>query len=215
MTQALLDELPPAQRLALAYAPRQARPETLAFLALDARLATLLRRRGEPVLAQMRLAWWRDVLQKDKQTWPKGEALLALLRDWDEPRALIPLVDGWEALLAESFDKSAIDQFVKGRVLAARRLAVELGLASGEAPGTAAAWWALGDLGANLSEPAERTLVVGVAATLPPSPPLQRDLRSFAVLAALAKRSLVRGGRPLLEGPGAMLLAMRVGIGGR
>src|SRR5690348_17161095 len=139
MTQALLDELPPVQRLALAYAPQQARPATLALLALDARLAGILRRRGEPALAQMRLAWWRDVLQKDKEAWPRGDILLGQLREWRDPVGLVPLVDGWEALLGESFER-AVDEFVQGRAVAVRQLAAEFGVTNGTAEG-AAVWW--------------------------------------------------------------------------
>jgi phytoene synthase len=40
-------------------------------------------------------------------------------------------------------------------------------------------------------------------------------LRPLAVLSGLARRSLARGGSPLLDGPGAMLLAVRLGIAGR
>jgi len=214
MTQPLLDELPPAQRLALAYAPGRARAATLGVLTLDARLASVLRRRGEPVLAQMRLAWWRDTLVQDKAAWPRGDAVLGLLREWRGPAALIPLVDGWEALLGEALDEPAIDAFMKGRAAAFGQLASELTVpfAGAEA---CASWWALGDLAGNVADPAERMGVLAAAAALPPCPALPRALRPLAVLAALAKRSLARGGGPLLDGFGAVLLAMRVGIVGR
>jgi phytoene synthase len=214
MTQALLEELPPAQRLALAYAPRAARPATLALVALDARLAAVLRRKGEPVLAQMRFAWWRDVLGRDKAGWPRGDAVLQRLAEWHDPDALVPLVDGWEGLLAETLDAPTIDAFVRGRAAALGQLASELGLASAGAE-VGGSWWALGDLAGNLADPAERAAVLARAATLPPCPPLPRALRPLAVLAALGKRSLARGGTPLLDGFGAGLLAMRVGIAGR
>lgn len=214
MAQSLLDELPPGQRLALAYAPKAARDATLGVLALDSRLAAILRRRGEPVLAQMRLAWWRDVLGKNKDHWPRGEAVLALLREWRDPAALIPLVNGWESLLAQSLDTIVIDEFARGRATAFGQLAAELGVASAPAE-ACATWWTLGDLAANLREDDERAAVLHAAAALPPCPTLPRALRPLAVLAALAKRSLSRGGGPVLEGFGAALLAMRVGIAGR
>jgi phytoene synthase len=214
MAQSLLDELPPAQRLALAYAPHRARTQTLALFALDARLAGILRRRGEPVLAQMRLAWWRDVLRKEQMEWPKGEAVLGLLRGWRQPSALVPLVDGWETLLAEPFDSAATDQFVSGRAAAFRQLAAEFGLPL-ERVDEAASFWALADLAANLADPAERSAVVAASTKLPPCGPLPRELRPLLVLAALGRRSLARGGQPLLGGFGAALLAMRVGITGR
>jgi len=58
----LVASLPTASRLALAYAPAKARLQTLALFALDTRLAGLLRNSSEPMLAQLRLSWWRETL---------------------------------------------------------------------------------------------------------------------------------------------------------
>jgi len=55
----LLDSLGPLNRLALAYAPQSTRLPLLALLALDMRLAGIVRNSREPMLAQLRLAWWR------------------------------------------------------------------------------------------------------------------------------------------------------------
>jgi phytoene synthase len=214
MEPTLLRELPAPQRLALSYAPAAARGPTLGLLALDARLATALRQRGEPVLVQMRLAWWRETLAADPGGWPSGEAVLELLRGWRDPAALVALVDGWEALLGEMFDAAAMEAFAVGRVAGFAQLARELG-SDPAAAAAAARWWALGDLAANLSDPAERAAAVEVAAALPPIPRLPRALRPLAVLAGLARRSLGRGGVPLLDGPAAMFVAVRLGITGR
>ena len=210
----LLDELPAAQRLALAYATATTRRPTLALLALDARLGAVLRRRGEPVLAQMRFAWWRDRLGSDPAAWPRGDAVLALLGEWRDPAALIPLIDGWEVLVGEVLDSAAIDAFADGRGEAFAALAREV-----EAPPAAAQTcgrtWGLADLAANLANPAERASVLAAAAALPPCPKLPRALRPLAVLGGLAQRALQRGGTPLLDGPAAALLAVRLGIVGR
>ena len=98
-SDSLLESLPPARRLALAYAPAAARLPLLAFLALDVRLAGIVRNSHEPMLAQLRLAWWREQLQRDGGAWPEGEPLLAALRSWDGRHdALVPLVDAWEGM---------------------------------------------------------------------------------------------------------------------
>jgi phytoene synthase len=213
MMRILLDELPAPQRLALAYAPAAARPATLALLVLDARLAAILRRKGEPLLKQMRLAWWRDMLATAPEGWPAGEALLELLREWRAPSALVALVDGWEALLGDPLDHAAIGEFVRGRAQGFAELARELG-ADPEAAAACARLWALGDLAANLSDPVERAAAIGGAAGLP-RPLLPRAMRPLAVLAGLAQRSLRRGGAPLLDGPRAVLLAVWLGMTGR
>jgi phytoene synthase len=214
MDHVLLDELPPAQRLALAYAPGRTKRPTLALLALDARLAKTMQRKGEPVLAQMRFAWWRETLAKAPEQWPRGDEVLALLREWRDSAALTPLVEGWEMLLAESLDAAAVAEFAGGRGRAFGQLATELG----EDPRSASACgqiWALGDLAGNIADPAEREAVLEAARRLPPCGSLPRALRPLAVLAGLAQRALGRGGTPLLDGPGAALLAMRLGITGR
>lgn len=211
MSVALVEELPAPQRLALSYASSAARPATLALLALDARLGAIVRRRGEPVLAQVRLAWWRDTLAADPSGWPEGEPVLALLRPWQDPAALVPLVDGWEALLGERLEAGAMAEFASGRAQAFAQLARELrcdpagALAAGQS-------WALGDLAAHLSDPTERAAALEMGKSLSRGPALPRALRPLAVLAGLARRSLERGGAPLLDGPRAALTAIRLGI---
>jgi phytoene synthase len=213
MTRILLEELPAAQRLALAYAPAIARRPTLALLALDARLGAILRRQREPLLGQMRLAWWRDSLRSEPDGWPAGEPVLDLLRGWRCPAALLALVDGWEALLGERLDRRAIGDFADGRAAGFGALASELGVDS-EPAMTCARLWALADLAANLSDAGERAAAID-SALLVTCPRLPRALRSLAVLAGLAHRSLARGGAPLLDGPAGTIRAVRLGIMGR
>lgn len=166
------------------------------------------------MLAQMRLAWWRDRLSENPTDWPPGDPLLALLQRWRDPAVLSPLVDGWEHLLGETLERPDIDNFAAGRGAAFAGLAGELG-----APDAAAASsgrvWALADLAANLSDPAEQADVLALAASESASLPRARGLRSLAVLGALGRRAISRGGRPLLEGRGAALTVMRVGLFGR
>src|SRR5688572_12594424 len=98
----LASDLPQPQRLALTYAPARARHATEALFALDVRLAAILRARREPIAAQLRLAWWREMLARPTTEWPRGEPVLDSLRDWRDPSGLAPLAEGWEALLGEA-----------------------------------------------------------------------------------------------------------------
>ena len=209
------DILPPPQRLALAYAPAPSRPSTLAVLALDARLAQVLRGRREPLGAQLRLAWWREMLERPSAQWPAGEPLLDLLRRWRDPAALAALPLGWEALLADELTPATIAEFADARGEAFAALARELGADAPANAAAAARIWAVADLAANLSAGAERQLAVdygrrlGALLSLPPS------LRPLAVLAALGAAALARGGGDLLVGPRSTLLALRTGLTGR
>ncbi len=206
-------ELSEPQRLAFAYAPLAVRPLLLPLLALDARLGSIVRRASEPMLAQMRLAWWRDTLDSPRSRWPAGEPILARLASWQSPDSLAALAEGWEHLLADRLDESAIAGFAAGRQAGFAALAGEMGTDRDSAD-RAARTWALADLAANLSNEEERSRVVAHAGETSPLH-LPSGLRPLAVLAALGRRSLRRGGRPLLEGRGAAATAFRVGLFGR
>ncbi len=211
----LVHELPLPQRLALSYAPAASRSLFLAVMALDARLAMIVRKRHEVVLAQIRIAWWRDTLRRPVSEWPRGDAVLGMLRTWQGPETLAALADGWEVLLDETLGPASIDEFGRGREAAFMAVAEELGLpdASGVAP--AARCWALADLAANLSAAEEREPVVALGRLGAAPAALPRQMRPLAVLAGLGWAALARGGGPLLDGPTDGLRALRIGLIGR
>jgi phytoene synthase len=87
--------------LAIAYAPRLIREEFRWLLAFDRRLRDVLARAREPMIAQLRLAWWRDALQKPVHERPQGEPLLAQLTSHRAALATLAaaMVDGYEAMI--------------------------------------------------------------------------------------------------------------------
>lgn len=207
--------VPPLARLALAYAPAQAREPWLTLLLLDARLAGVVRTAREPMLAQLRLAWWRDRLNENPAAWPKGEPLLARLAPWGEAaRGLVGLVDGWEALLDDPpFDAAVFDQFAQGRAAGAAALAGVLG--SDEAgPAQAGEIWGLAELALHLGDETERQ-ALGARLAGRTLPSLDRAMRPLLLLAGLSLRAVKRGSRDALDGPGALFAAIRLGIAGR
>jgi phytoene synthase len=215
VSAALLDQLPPEQRLALAYAPGRTRSATLGLFALDARLAAILRGKLEPIAAQLRLAWWRELLAQAPATWPKGEPVLKLLRHWQDPTGLAALPSAWEALLVDELSVAVIAEFTAGRAQAFGCLARELGLGDVTAAESSARVWATADLAAHLSAGEERQRVVDYARSLPPPQRLPASLRSLAILASFGQHALARGGMPLLGGPLSALIALRTGLFGR
>ncbi len=93
----LAETIGPVERLALVYAPAKFRPLWLGYLALESRLARTAQGGKEPMLAQIKLAWWRERFDTSADEWPSGEPLLAVLSGWDAERAALSgLVDGWE-----------------------------------------------------------------------------------------------------------------------
>ncbi len=93
----------PWNALALTAALPQDRELLDLLLELDRRLARIVDTSSEAMLGQIRLAWWRDVLQSDAP--PKGEPLIARIQqaqaqaDWPIKPAMQHMVDGWEARL--------------------------------------------------------------------------------------------------------------------
>ncbi|HKT85504.1 MAG TPA: hypothetical protein VJQ77_05400 [Novosphingobium sp.] len=213
--QALLGTLPVAQRLSLAYAPARARLQTLALFALDTRLAGLLRNSREPMLAQLRLAWWRENLESSGDEWPAGEPLLAALRSWKgKHRALVPLVDGWEALTGPvPLAADALETMVEGRgdAFAALAQALDRPEESGAARQLGRTW-ATADLAMRLSNAEERAAVVAMHSREGPIPRVSRALRPLRVLQALADRRLAKGNEAAVQSPAALLTAMRLGL---
>lgn len=80
------------------------------ILALDQRLAAILHLRGETMMAQFRLAWWRDALGGEAAT---GEPLADALRNLPDRAQLAPhlvaLVDGWEEWIVQRDTPETID----------------------------------------------------------------------------------------------------------
>lgn len=199
-----LDDLPPPYRLALAYAPGAARPALAALLALDLRLGRIGQQAGEPLIAQLKLAWWRDQFGKPVPEWPVGEPLLGSLGALGFAGAdLVELVDGWETVtVGEVVGEEELAALARGRAAAWRassRLLDER--EQGDAIAHAAKLWTAGEVGSRAL--GDRAL-----------PSLPRHMRPLAILAALGRRACERD-EPLLDGPAAMALAMRVGIFGR
>lgn len=156
------------------------------------------------MLAQLKLAWWRDRLSGDKAAWPKGEPLLASLAGWSHPAALVALVDGWEELLGEP--PTDADAFADGRVAAMVALAGELG-SDRTSVAPAARLWAMADL----ALAGEGALPADIA--LPGG--LPRAMRPLAVLAGVTLRAARQGSAAALYTPGAWLAAVRIGLFGR
>ncbi|WP_137869932.1 hypothetical protein [Sphingopyxis sp. 2PD] len=83
--------------------PRERRAAMAALWDFAERLTNLLIGAREPLIGQIKLAWWRDMaamLARDPDSLPKGEPLLAALTaTWARQGGLDTLVDAAEAML--------------------------------------------------------------------------------------------------------------------
>jgi len=215
----LIEQLPTLQRFALAYAPAATRDRFAAMLALDTRLASIVRSSSEPMMAQLRLTWWRETLNRDSGEWPAGEPILASLAEWNgAARALSVLAEGWEAFaVASPLDGASIEVLAKSRGEAFALLADLAG--AGDFRGEAAragTEWALADVASRLGGQEEKACAHELIRATPwQAARLPRVMRPLAVLHGLARRG-VTSGRSLDELPrSAMLAAVRIGLFGR
>lgn len=208
----------PERRLALAYASRDLREGLALLWALDEQMGAILASVRDPMLAELRLAWWREALEG----LARGEAqvdpiLRGIARLPVDPEALARLADGWIALLGDlPLENEAI------RVHAAERGGVLFGqavrLLGGNHDGLEAAGeaWALVDLAARISDAetaaAARCLACEQLAAVKGRWP--RTLRPLAVLTALARRDATRAANRQQGAPGRLLRAIIAGISG-
>jgi phytoene synthase len=189
------------RELALSYAPRECRAGLAALLALDDRLAGILRSSREPMLGQMRLTWWAEALAELDRGPPPSEPVLAALAAEVLPRGvpgarLAGMVDAWEAvLLDDALGDDSLELFGRRRGgLLFSAAALLLG-ASDPQIDMAGEGWALADLAANLS--------------VPVSAARARSMAGARIAAAMGQR-WSRAGRAL----GAMTLLARADLNG-
>lgn len=97
-------DLSPPVRLAIAYAPKRIRAAFAVLLRFDARFAEIVAHANEPLIGQMKLAWWRDAMLAAPAERPKGQPLLAKLTELDDltlVEAAVTLINAWETLVVD------------------------------------------------------------------------------------------------------------------
>ena len=144
--------------------PHARRAAVTALWELAARLTKLLIEAREPLIGQIKLAWWRDMmamLASDPAALPKGEPLLAELQaTWTGQGGLDALVDAAEAmLLAENPDD---------RRSASTCFGMRLFALSGGDPAGGKRWGLLWGAGVEASEPEARRLLADAKVDAPP-----------------------------------------------
>lgn len=196
----------PSRALVLSYAPPRRKPGLEALLALDDALGALLRSTSEPALGQLRLAWWRESLEKlDEAPAPAQPVLQGLsahiLPHGVSGASLVPIVHGWEVLVEEEqLDSPALQRFAAGRGSLFAAAGMVLGADTSDPLDLAGQGWALTDLAGNLGAPNEAEMVRAIARPLLSSALQQRwsrPARSLGAMAHLAQMELVDSGGPV------------------
>ena len=188
-------DLDPDRQLALAYIPAAVRPAVEALWRLDASFAAILATGTQPMISQLRLAWWREALERLDRDPPPAEPVLQALADHVLPvvsgAELAAMEEAWLILLSEEAltgDELARYAELRGGLLFACSARL---LGDPDFPvRQAGALWALADL-------ARHSRRVDEIKSAPPEPKTKwpKRLRPLGMLAMLARRDLERLGR--------------------
>jgi phytoene synthase len=207
--------LDPDRTLALTYVPARRRAAVEALWRLDAALGAAIATGREPLISQIKLAWWREALAKlDRERAPAEPVLQALathvLPAGVTGAELSEMEQGWAALLNEhALESDDLDLYAgRGRLLF-RHSATLLGGRSDAALEGSGEAWALVDLARHSGEPdASAALAAardrGAAARWPSA------LRPLGMLAALARRDAAAGSVGEFEPQGAPRRMLRM-----
>jgi len=184
--------LDPDRRLVLAHSPAPVRPALEALWRLDVAFGAVLATGREPMITRIRLAWWREALEKLDREAPPPEPVLQALAAHVVPAVsgaeLAAMEEGWSVLLSD--DPLAVHGAARGGLLF-RYTARLLGASAPVEP--AGARWALIDLARRTADPAEARAALEAAGRIDVAATWPRALRPLGMLTMLAGRDSERG----------------------
>ncbi len=217
-------ELDADRALALTYVPVRNRPAIEALWRLDAALGQVLAGGREPAISQIKLAWWREALEKlDREKAPAEPVLEAaaaeILPQGVSGALLSELEQGWTPLLSPEplgSDELAAYSAARGALLfrySATILKEELSAEMARA----GEGWALVDLARHSNSADAAAAMAAARERLDRAVHWPPRLRPLGMLAALARRDLERGIDPAEPqgAPGRMLRMLRHRLTGR
>ena len=182
---------------------------------LDARLGRVAATTTEPMIGQLRLAWWQEALADPSGVKGRGDPLVDALRAAGEapPAGLTAWLDGWEALIAED----DLDAYAIGRGGGMFQSLTR----EAEVPDwliQAGAAWALWDFSGHVSSPnlAAKAIDLARHKLLSCDPVWPASWRPMRIAYGLAKGDITRGkAAPNRLTPGLYLRLLRVAFSAR
>jgi phytoene synthase len=212
----------PERALAVAYAPPDRRVALSALFALDERFGQVVASTAEPMIGLMRLAWWREALEKLDRDPAPAEPLLGLIAERILPHGisgarLAAIEHGWSALIDGEPDDDAIARH--GRERGGNLFSAAAALLGSDDPRLPAAGevWALVDLSLRHTQPRVRDVAQARARSLIPAMPSggwPSSARALAALYVLARRD-ARHGERRQGSPGRLLRMLALRLFGR
>ncbi len=214
--------LDPDRMLALSYVPAVKRAAVDALWRVDAALGAVLSWGREPMIGRIKLAWWREALERLDSAPAPAEPVLQLAARHILPNGvsgaeLSELEAGWAALLSgEALEAEELELYAEARGAALFALTARLldreptaeQVHAGEA-------WALIDLARHSGQPDALVALIAAQARIEPVAWPVR-LRPIGMLAVLAARDAAHGTPFEPAGsPGRMLRMLRHRFTGR
>ncbi len=188
-------DLDPDRRLVLAYTPVRARSALEALWRLDVTFAAVLATGSDPMVSRIRLAWWREALERLDQAPAPPEPVLQGIQFQVMPAGiggaeLAAMEEGWAILL----DAGAPDLDGYARLRGGLLFAFSARLLGAADPrvGAAGELWALADLARHSSRRDEAARALEAAGARQEQGKWPRALRPLAMLTRLARRDVLR-----------------------
>ncbi|HYG46557.1 MAG TPA: squalene/phytoene synthase family protein [Allosphingosinicella sp.] len=187
-------DLDPDRILALSYVPARARWAVGALWRLDSALGAALAGGREPMISRIKLAWWREALERlDRERAPAEPALQELaghvLPSGIRGEELAAMEEGWTVLAsAEALGPDELAAYARARGALLFRFTARLLGGGEEDVDQAGEAWALVDLARHCATAGDSDIALAAARerTLPRLWPSR--LRPLGMLAVLAAR---------------------------
>lgn len=165
------------------------------------------------MVSRIRLAWWREALEKLDHASPPPEPVLTGIAAHLLPAGISGLEigemeQGWTTLLEQDVGRADLQFYAEHRGDRLFRLFARL-LGDDREVGQAGARWALVDLARRCARDSDRRAALDLARTIEGPARWRKELRPVGMLDSLARRDLLRGA-DALERPGAPLRMLRM-----
>jgi phytoene synthase len=186
-------ELDPDRLLALSYVPAKSRAAVGALWRLDSALGAALAGGREPMISRIKLAWWREALERLDRGPAPAEPVLEALAEHVLPAgisgaALAAMEEGWAILASpEALTADELKAYARARGGLLFRFTARLLGDTETTPDEAGEAWALVDLARHCGTAADADIALASARErrLPKRwPPRLRALGMLAILAA-------------------------------
>ncbi|HEX8625417.1 MAG TPA: squalene/phytoene synthase family protein [Allosphingosinicella sp.] len=189
-------DLDPDRTLALSYVPARRRAAVGALWRLDAAFAAALAGGREPMISRIKLAWWREALERLDRERAPSEPVLRELEAHVLPAALpgaelAGMEEGWAVLASpEALGPEELTAYARARGAGLFRMTARLLGDPAAAIDQAGEAWALVDLARHCATEADSDIALAAARerALPRRWPAR--LRPLGMLAILASRDL-------------------------